>query len=60
LSVIFPLNRNLDEKFAVLQKGPGYEEQGGYNTLDQAKADGAVILSYGFVDILTSLGVAIS
>ena len=49
LSVIFPLNRNLDEKFAVLQAGPNYGKQGGYNTLAQAKADGAVILSYGSV-----------
>ncbi|KAH8681360.1 large-conductance mechanosensitive channel [Xylariales sp. PMI_506] len=47
LSVILPLNRNLDEKFAVLQKGPNYEDLEGYTTLGQAQGDGAVVLAYG-------------
>ncbi|ETS83289.1 hypothetical protein PFICI_05165 [Pestalotiopsis fici W106-1] len=47
LSVILPLNRNLDEKFAVLQRGPSYDELDGYTTLAQAQEDGAVVLAYG-------------
>ncbi|ORY63061.1 large-conductance mechanosensitive channel [Pseudomassariella vexata] len=47
LSVILPLNRNLDEKFAVLQAGPNYDDLNGYTTLDQAVTDGAVVLAYG-------------
>jgi large conductance mechanosensitive channel len=41
------MNRNLEEKFAVLQKGPNYERLGGYNTLKLAQADGAVVMAYG-------------
>jgi len=46
LSVILPLNKNLEEKFAVLRPGP---ERGpdGYNTLKQAQDDGAVVMAYG-------------
>jgi large conductance mechanosensitive channel len=47
LSVLLPLNKNMDEKFAVLQRGPNYEEQNGYNTLKQAQEDGAVVMAYG-------------
>ncbi|KAI0523665.1 large-conductance mechanosensitive channel [Xylaria bambusicola] len=47
LSVLLPLNRNMDEKFLVLKAGPNYEEQNGYNTIDLAHEDGAVILAYG-------------
>ncbi|KAH9883239.1 gated mechanosensitive channel [Xylariomycetidae sp. FL2044] len=47
LSVLLPLNRNLDEKFAVLKPGPHYGQLDGYTTLDQAQADGAVVLAYG-------------
>lgn len=47
LSVILPLNANLDLKFAVLQAGPHYREWGGYNTIDQAQDDGAVVMAYG-------------
>lgn len=46
LSVLFPLNANLDLKFAVLQAGLHYHEWGGYNTIDQAQEDGAVIMAY--------------
>ena len=52
LSIIFPLNKNLDEKFAVLQRGPNYDLAGGYNTLQQAQADGAVVMAYGCVCLL--------
>ncbi|KAK6827907.1 hypothetical protein PG990_009544 [Apiospora arundinis] len=47
ISVLLPLNRNMDEKFAVLQAGPNYDELDGYTTLAQAQLDGAVILAYG-------------
>ncbi|GAW14395.1 hypothetical protein ANO14919_037970 [Xylariales sp. No.14919] len=47
LSVLLPLNRNMDEKFFVLKPGPNYEEQQGYNTISLAHEDGAVILAYG-------------
>jgi large conductance mechanosensitive channel len=49
ISVILPLNKNIEEKFAVLKTGPNYNESRGYNTLHQAQDDGAVIMSYGFV-----------
>ncbi|GAP87283.1 putative large conductance mechanosensitive channel [Rosellinia necatrix] len=47
LSILLPLNRNMDEKFFVLRPGPKYEEQNGYNTIDLAQQDGAVVLAYG-------------
>ncbi|KAI0596480.1 large-conductance mechanosensitive channel [Biscogniauxia sp. FL1348] len=47
LSVILPLNRNMDEKFAVLKPGPKYDDLDGYTTLHQAQEDGAVVLAYG-------------
>ncbi len=49
LSVLLPLNKNLDEKFAVLQPGPNYEKENGYNTLQFAQDDGAVVMAYGYV-----------
>lgn len=45
LSVLLPLNKNLDEKFAVLQGGPNADE--GYNTVKAAQEDGAVVMAYG-------------
>ncbi|KAH8884740.1 gated mechanosensitive channel [Thozetella sp. PMI_491] len=48
LSVLFPLNKNLDEKFAVLRPGPEYDSSNGYNTLKQAQEDGAVVMAYGY------------
>lgn len=45
--MILPLQRNLDEKFAVLRRGPNYDELDGYNTLAQAQEDGAVVLGWG-------------
>ncbi|KAL2024512.1 hypothetical protein VTK56DRAFT_7555 [Thermocarpiscus australiensis] len=48
LSVLLPLNKNLEEKFAVLRPGPNLPADGGYNTLKQAQEDGAVVMAYGF------------
>lgn len=48
LSVILPLRRNMNEKFAVLRPGPNYNDLDGYNTLDQAQDDGAIVLAYGY------------
>lgn len=48
LSVILPLRRNMNEKFAVLRPGPNYDLEGGYNTLEQAQNDGAIVLAYGY------------
>jgi len=48
LSVLLPLNKNLEEKFAVLRPG-GNMTEGGYNTLKQAQDDGAVVMAYGLV-----------
>lgn len=47
LSVLLPLNKNLEEKFAVLRPGPNQPPNGGYNTLQQAQDDGAVVMAYG-------------
>lgn len=43
------MNRNLDEKFAVLRRGPTYNttENVGYATLKEAAADAAIVLAYG-------------
>jgi large conductance mechanosensitive channel len=49
ISIILPLNKNIEEKFAVLKTGPNYNKSNGYNTLHQAQEDGAVVMSYGFV-----------
>jgi len=47
ISVILPLKRNIEEKFAVLRTGNNYNETTGYNTLKQAQEDGAVVMAYG-------------
>jgi len=47
------LNRNLDEKFAILRPGPNYKNgtYTEYNTIRQALDDGAVVMAYGdFLD----------
>lgn len=54
LSVIFPLNHNMEEKFAVLKRGSTYDEQGGYTTIERAKDDGAVVMAYGSVFLCSS------
>lgn len=48
LSVIFPLNKNMEEQFYVLKSGDHYPEHG-YNTIVQAQEDGAVVLAWGYV-----------
>lgn len=62
LSIILPLRRNMSEKFAVLRPGPNYNDQDGYNTLDQAQSDGAVILAYGIFlnKVINFLGVGLA
>lgn len=47
LSVLLPINKNIEQKFAVLRVGNNYNESIGYNTLHQAQEDGAVIMAYG-------------
>jgi hypothetical protein len=41
----------MDGKFAVLRRGPSYNTTNGvgYNTLQQAADDGAVVMAYGYV-----------
>ncbi|KAK3307514.1 large-conductance mechanosensitive channel [Chaetomium strumarium] len=58
LSVLLPLNKNLEEKFAVLRAGPNQP----YNTLKQAQDDGAVVMAYGFFlnRLLNFMGVGFS
>jgi large conductance mechanosensitive channel len=46
ISVILPLNHNIEEKFAVLKPGP-HRPAAGYTTLRIAQDDGAVVLAYG-------------
>lgn len=41
------IDRNFEEKFAVLRRGKG--GKGGYMTVKQALEDGAVVLRYGYV-----------
>lgn len=45
LSLLPFIDRNFDEKFAVLRTGPHGKH--GYNTVETAQGDGAVILTYG-------------
>lgn len=52
ISLLPFMNKNLEEKFAVLRQGNHYNRtivHGGYNTLKQAMDDGAVVLAYGYV-----------
>ncbi|KAL8741726.1 MAG: hypothetical protein Q9190_005702 [Brigantiaea leucoxantha] len=51
ISLLPFFNRNLDEKFAVLRKGPSFGKTNGYNTPKQAQDDGAVIMTYGSVTL---------
>ncbi|KAH7361154.1 large-conductance mechanosensitive channel [Pyrenochaeta sp. MPI-SDFR-AT-0127] len=55
ISLLPFLARNLDEKFAILKHGANYNGTitNGYNTIEQALADGAVVFAYGsFLDKL--------
>jgi large conductance mechanosensitive channel len=50
LSLLPFMQKNMDEKFAILRSGNHYNQtlkHGGYNTMDQAVEDGAVIMAYG-------------
>ncbi|KAK4130220.1 gated mechanosensitive channel [Trichocladium antarcticum] len=62
ISVLLPLNKNLEEKFAVLSAGPNRPAGGGYNTLKQAQDDGAVVMAYGFFlnRLVNFMGVGVS
>ncbi|KAI0176057.1 gated mechanosensitive channel [Hypoxylon sp. FL1284] len=62
LSIILPLRRNMEEKFAVLRAGPNYYNEDGYNTLEQAQNDGAIVLAYGvFLNrIVNFLGIGVA
>ncbi|CAG8961770.1 hypothetical protein HYFRA_00006313 [Hymenoscyphus fraxineus] len=65
LSLLPFVHKNLDEKFAVLKRGPHYNTTHGghgYNTLDQATADGAVVMAYGaFINkLLNFFGVGLA
>jgi len=53
ISLLPFMNRNMDEKFAILRRGPQYHEWDGYNTKEQAASDGAVIMGYGCVLIFS-------
>ena len=48
ISIILPLNKNIEEKFAILKAGPNMNSTTGYNTLKQAQDDGAVVMAYGY------------
>ena len=48
LSLLPFINRNMEEKFAILRKGKNYTEENDYNTMQQALDDGAVIMAYGY------------
>jgi hypothetical protein len=50
MSLLPFINRNLEEKFVVLRKGPSYP----YNTRVQAMEDGAVIMPIGRVQVINS------
>jgi large conductance mechanosensitive channel len=51
ISVLLPIRKNIQEKFAVLQGGDNYDSEKGYNTPGQALEDGAVIMTYGLVHL---------
>jgi large conductance mechanosensitive channel len=48
LAIILPINKNIEEKFAILRPGESYNATAGYNTLQQALDDGAVVMAYGY------------
>ncbi|TQV98858.1 large conductance mechanosensitive channel protein [Cordyceps javanica] len=47
IAVIFPLNKNIEEKFAVLRRGDKANSTTEYSTVQQALDDGAVVMAYG-------------
>jgi hypothetical protein len=50
----------MDQKFAVLSQGPNYVEGEGYNTLEQARDDGALVLAWGCVYPLSNAWLSLS
>ena len=50
LSLLPFIDRNFEEKFAVLKAGPGYGRGAGrgYNTMKAALEDGAVVMAWGY------------
>lgn len=60
ISIILPLKRNIEEKFAVLRIGNNYNATTGYNTFKQAQEDGAIVMAYGYVYSPGGLGQAVS
>jgi len=65
LSLLPFMQKNMDEKFAILRPGHHYNQtlkHGGYNTLEQAVDDGAVVMAYGlFINkVLNFLGVGLA
>lgn len=61
ISLIPFINKNFEEKFAVLRHGEN-SFKGGYNTIKQAMDDGAVVLAYGsFLDkVFNFFGIGIA
>lgn len=50
ISIILPLNKNIEEKFAVLRAGDrSNSTTTQYSTVQQALDDGAVVMAYGCV-----------
>lgn len=66
ISLLPFINKNFDEKFAILRHGPSYNRSSPhsqpYNTLQQALDDGAVVLAWGsfFNKLLNFIGVGLS
>ncbi|KAJ5098646.1 hypothetical protein N7532_005647 [Penicillium argentinense] len=62
ISMLPFLNRNMGQKFAVLSKGPHYVQGQGYNTVKQARDDGALVLAWGsFIENMVSfMGVSLT
>ncbi|KAL4767400.1 large-conductance mechanosensitive channel [Aspergillus nidulans var. acristatus] len=62
ISLLPFINRNMNAMFAVLSKGPNYDEMGGYNTLEQAWDDGALVLAYGLFleQVVNFLGISLT
>lgn len=54
ISLLPFIHRNLEEKFHVLKRGPNYDHSRGYNTLAQARDDGALVMAYGYASFLPS------
>ncbi|KZP14029.1 putative ion channel [Athelia psychrophila] len=60
ISLLPFIGRDLPEKFAILKEGPNADQ--GYNTLKQARDDGAIALAYGlFIEqVVTFLGIGMT